>query len=83
MGRRVTAVPEVLRLHGPHPIRSFDGTIDVSHARFANKPVDGLAGGMHLPVHWDPCFRDWMSLAKISYYGSQHDGHPRQQKAIS
>ncbi|MET9835806.1 DinB family protein [Streptomyces sp. NPDC006385] len=39
----------------------------------------GLARGMHYPVRWDPFFKDFMTLADIYRYPTQHfDFHHRQ-----
>ncbi|KJY23826.1 hypothetical protein VR46_43260 [Streptomyces sp. NRRL S-444] len=38
-----------------------------------------LARGMHFPVRWDPFFKDFMTLADIYRYPTQHfDFHHRQ-----
>ncbi|WP_298585872.1 DinB family protein [uncultured Kocuria sp.] len=68
--------------HGPRLLRWFDRTLDVLQARLETEPAAGLARGMHMPVSWDPYFRDWMSLAEIYHYGTQHYDHHRQQLTI-
>jgi hypothetical protein len=38
-----------------------------------------LRSGMHYPVRWDPFFKDFMTLADIYHYPTQHfDFHQRQ-----
>lgn len=38
-----------------------------------------LRAGMHYPVRWDPFFKDFMTLADIYHYPTQHfDFHQRQ-----
>ena len=38
-----------------------------------------LGSGMHYPVRWDPFFKDFMTLADIYHYPTQHfDFHQRQ-----
>ena len=70
-------------IHGPRLIRWFDRTLDFLQARLRIESEDALARGMHMPVHWDPYFRDWMSLAEIYHYDTQHYDHHRQQLTLS
>jgi hypothetical protein len=70
-------------VHGPRLLRWFDRTLDALQARLETESAETLARGMHMPVHWDPYFRDWMSLAEIYHYGTQHYDHHRQQLTIS
>jgi hypothetical protein len=38
-----------------------------------------LRFGMHYPVRWDPFFKDFMTLADLYHYPTQHfDFHQRQ-----
>jgi hypothetical protein len=38
-----------------------------------------LRSGMHYPVRWDPFFKDFMTLADLYHYPTQHfDFHQRQ-----
>ena len=69
-------------IHGPRLLRWFDRTLDTLQTRLQAEPEDVLARGMHMPVHWDPYFRDWMSLTEIYHYGTQHYDHHRQQLTI-
>lgn len=70
-------------IHGPRLIRWFDRTLDVLQAQLEAESAADLARGMHMPVHWDPYFRDRMCLAEIYHYGTQHYDHHRQQLTIS
>jgi hypothetical protein len=38
-----------------------------------------LRRGMHFPTRWDPYFKDFMTLADVYHYPTQHfDHHDRQ-----
>jgi hypothetical protein len=41
-----------------------------------------LARGMHFPVGWDPYFRDYMTLAEVYHYATQHYDHHRHQLTL-
>ena len=69
-------------IHGPRLLRWFDRTVEVLQAQLETEAAAALARGMHMPVSWDPYFRDWMSLAEIYHYGTQHYDHHRQQLTI-
>ena len=35
--------------------------------------------GMHFPTRWDPYFREWMTIADVYRYATQHyEAHRRQ-----
>ncbi|QBJ22729.1 DinB family protein [Kocuria marina subsp. indica] len=70
-------------IHGARLLRWFDRTVDTLQARLEAEPAGTLARGMHMPVHWDPYFHDWMSLTEIYHYGTQHYEHHRQQLTIT
>ena len=38
-----------------------------------------LRRGMHYPTDWDPLFKDFMTLADIDRYPTQHFDHHRNQ----
>ncbi|MGW6358889.1 DinB family protein [Streptomyces sp. NPDC055092] len=58
---------------------SFDRVIDSLHQRLAAESEAGLARGMHYPVRWDPFFKNFMTVADIYRYPTQHfDFHQRQ-----
>ncbi|MEU9445849.1 DinB family protein [Streptomyces sp. NPDC048304] len=57
----------------------FDRVTDVLDKRLAAEAEADLARGMHYPVRWDPFFKDFMTLADIYRYPTQHfDFHHRQ-----
>ncbi|MGC5651727.1 UNVERIFIED_CONTAM: DinB family protein [Kocuria sp. CPCC 205316] len=70
-------------IRGPRLIRWFDRTLDALQAQLEAEPAAALVRGMHMPVTWDPYFREWMSLAEIYHYGTQHYDHHRQQLTLS
>ena len=41
-----------------------------------------LGHGMHFPTGWDPYFRDYMTMAEVYHYASQHYGHHRRQLTL-
>jgi hypothetical protein len=64
---------------GPRLTAKLDRTIASLHRHLDEEREDALRRGMHFPVGWDPFFRDWMSLADVYHYGTQHfDLHSRQ-----
>lgn len=42
-----------------------------------------LARGMHFPVGWDPYFTDFMTVADVYHYGTQHYDHHRRQLTLA
>ena len=44
---------------------------------------ENLARGMHFPVDWDPYFRDYMTIAEIYHYATEHYEHHRRQLTLS
>jgi hypothetical protein len=42
-----------------------------------------LQRGMHFPVGWDPYFRDYMTVADVLHYATQHYDHHRRQLTLS
>ncbi|MFF9140999.1 DinB family protein [Streptomyces albogriseolus] len=57
----------------------FDRVTGGLERRLAAEAEAGLARGMHYPVRWDPFFKDFMTLADIYRYPTQHfDFHHRQ-----
>ncbi|MFI7482301.1 DinB family protein [Kocuria sp. M1R5S2] len=71
-----------LVVRGPRLTRWFDRTVDVLHDRIEHESADALARGMHFPVHWDPYFQDWMSLADVYRYAAVHYDHHRRQLTL-
>ena len=48
----------------------------------AQQDETGLRRGMHFPTRWDPYFKDFMTLADVYRYPTQHfDHHDRQLNA--
>jgi len=43
---------------------------------------ENLARGMHFPVGWDPYFRDYMTVAEVYHYATQHYEHHRRQLTL-
>jgi hypothetical protein len=57
----------------------FDRVIASMHRRLAAETDAHLRRGMHYPVRWDPFFKEFMALADIYHYPTQHfDFHQRQ-----
>ncbi|MDG9711365.1 DinB family protein [Streptomyces sp. DH10] len=68
------------RVVGPQRMGAmFDRVTGALERRFAADSEVALARGMHYPVRWDPFFKDFMTLADIYRYPTQHfDFHHRQ-----
>ena len=43
---------------------------------------ESLARGMYFPVGWDPYFRDYMTVAEVYHYATQHYEHHRRQLTL-
>lgn len=57
----------------------FDRVTGALERRLAAESEADLARGMHYPVRWDPFFKDFMTIADIYRYPTQHfDFHQRQ-----
>jgi hypothetical protein len=54
----------------------FDRVIASLHRRLARETGAHLRRGMHYPVCWDPFFKDFMTIADIYHYPTQHFGFP-------
>jgi hypothetical protein len=58
---------------------AFDRVVASLSRRLEAESEAALARGMHYPVRWDPFFQDYMTLADIYRYPTQHfDFHRRQ-----
>ncbi|WAZ26800.1 DinB family protein [Streptomyces cinnabarinus] len=58
---------------------AFDRVISSLRRQLEAESEAGLARGMHYPVRWDPFFKDFMTLADIYGYPTEHfDFHHRQ-----
>jgi hypothetical protein len=65
------------------PQRRLAGTLDrvtlALERRLRAETSTQLRSGMHYPVRWDPFFKDFMTLADIYHFPTQHfDFHQRQ-----
>ncbi|WP_427893467.1 DinB family protein [Kribbella sp. GL6] len=57
----------------------FDHVVDKLHHRLDAETDTNLDRGMHYPTRWDPFFKDYMTLADIYRFPTQHyDFHRRQ-----
>jgi hypothetical protein len=57
----------------------FDRTIAALHRRLDAESDTDLDRGMHYPTRWDPFFTDFMTLADVYRFPTQHfDFHRRQ-----
>ncbi|TCO20362.1 DinB family protein [Kribbella steppae] len=57
----------------------FDHVIDKLHRRLDAESESDLARGMYYPARWDPFFKDYMTLADVYRFPTQHfDFHRRQ-----
>ncbi|MER6612171.1 DinB family protein [Streptomyces xantholiticus] len=69
-----------VKVYGPRrTAAAFDRVTGSLERRLAGESEDDLTRGMHYPVRWDPFFQDYMTLADIYRYPTQHfDFHRRQ-----
>ncbi|WP_328993958.1 DinB family protein [Kribbella sp. NBC_01245] len=57
----------------------FDHVIAKLHQRLDAETDADLERGMHYPTRWDPFFKDYMTLADVYHFPTQHyDFHRRQ-----
>jgi DinB superfamily len=63
--------------------RTFDRIVNGLAASLLQASGAQLARGMHFPTGWDPCFRDYMTLADVYHYATQHYQHHRRQLALA
>jgi hypothetical protein len=59
--------------------RLMDSTIEHLRGRLARESERTLGLAMHLPVGWDPYFKDVMTVADVYHYPTQHYDHHRRQ----
>ena len=62
--------------------RTFDRVVNRLAASLVDASEAELARGMHFPTGWDPYFRDYMSLADVYHYATQHYRHHRRQLTL-
>ena len=74
-GARVLGYPGMERLFD-HVVRQLTSSLRRESDR-------ELARGMHFPVGWDPYFRDFMTVADVYHYATQHYDHHRRQLTMS
>jgi hypothetical protein len=53
-------------------LATFDHVIASPHRQLAAETEAGLRRGMYYPVRWDPFLKDFMTLAHIYHYPTQH-----------
>ncbi len=68
-----------LVFHGDRLAKKLDRTIAALHRHLDHETDEALHRTMHFPVHWDPFFRDRMTLLDVYHFGTQHfEFHQRQ-----
>jgi hypothetical protein len=60
----------------------FDHVITKLHRRLDAESDADLARGMHYPTRWDPFFHDYMTLADVYRFPTQHFEFHRQQLTL-
>jgi hypothetical protein len=60
----------------------LDHVIDSLHRSLNAEPEERLWRAMHFPTHWDPYFKDTMTLAEVYQYATQHFDHHRRQLTL-
>ena len=63
-------------------VAAFDRVIASLHRQLAAETDAGLRRGMYYPVRWDPFFKDFMTLADIYHYPTQHFRFHQQQLTL-
>lgn len=61
----------------------FDHVIAKLHRRLDAESDAELGRGMHYPTRWDPFFQDYMTLADIYRFPTQHFDFHRQQLTLA
>jgi DinB superfamily len=64
-------------------VATFDHVIASLHRGLAAETEAGLRRGMYYPVRWDPFFKEFMTVADIYHYPSQHFGFHRRQLPLT
>ena len=68
----------------PHRmVAMFDHVINKLHRRLDAESEADLERGMHYPTRWDPFFKDYMTLADVYHFPTQHFDFHRQQLTLS
>ena len=60
----------------------FDRVIAALHRRLDTETAADLARGMHYPTRWDPFFTDYMTLADLYRFPTQHFEFHRTQLTL-
>ena len=60
----------------------FDRVVASLHRRLDQETTASLCCGMNFPVRWDPFFKDYMTIADIYRYPTQHYEFHRRQLTI-
>jgi hypothetical protein len=60
----------------------FDRTCASLQRRLSQENEASLRRGMHFPTKWDPFFKDYMTLAELYHYPTQHIMFHRRQLAL-
>ena len=63
--------------------RTFDRVVNGLATSLLRAGEAELARGMHFPTGWDPYFRDYMTLADVYHYATQHYLHHRRQLTLA
>jgi hypothetical protein len=68
------------------PPRRMAATLDrvtmALERRLRAETSEGLRSGMHYPVRWDPFFKDFMTVADLYHYPTQHFDFHKQQLTL-
>jgi DinB superfamily len=63
--------------------KQLDRVIAALHRRLAAEPARNLGLGMHYPARWDPFFKDFMTVADIYHYPTQHFSFHQRQLTLT
>jgi hypothetical protein len=60
-------------------LAQLDRTLNALHRSLDALPEETLRRGMPFPRRWDPFFTDWMTVAEVLHYATQHYAFHRRQ----
>jgi hypothetical protein len=63
--------------------KAFDRVVNGLAASLLRASDADLVRGMHFPTGWDPYFRDYMTVADVYHYATQHYQHHRRQLTLA
>jgi hypothetical protein len=66
----------------PGMARMMDHVIAALQRRLERETHAALRRGMHFPVTWDPFFSDYMTIADLYHYPTQHFRYHQQQLTL-